>query len=52
MCWDDFKENWHNVCVAQKKMDTLRGTNTTKRGVAKRSKKMFARGRVGGKGEM
>jgi len=40
MCWDDFKENWTTVSIAAKSMNTLKGTNVTKRGIKlKRSKK-------------
>jgi len=38
MCWEDFLANWDAVSVAAKKMDCIRGTNNTTRGITMKAR--------------
>lgn len=38
MCWEDFKENWTTVSIAAKAMNTMKGSNVTKRGIKMKRK--------------
>jgi len=41
MNYEDFLTSWDTVSVAAKKMDCIRGTNNTTRGIAKKASKKF-----------